>query len=166
MVCFVLLENNYSSHPNLRHYAWIQGPFNKNYLRSSFWNLWHELRYLPRSPAIRKTNQKPRSNSSLQMEAKDTSLRAHIHDRQSLEPFYPALKTCQKTFSKVRLGLLRINSLQATRFHRSTPYTLSTTSMTSEGEHNILTSFGLLTGTPFKSESGLLRIYSLRYLYP
>ena len=33
-------------------------------------------------------------------------------------------------------------------------------------EHNNLTFFGLLTGTTFKSESGLLKIYSLRYLYP
>ena len=50
---------------------------------------------------MRKTNQKPRTNSSLQVEAKDTSLRARIHDRQSLEPFYPALKTCQKHSPKL-----------------------------------------------------------------
>ena len=30
--------------------------------------------------AIQKTNQKPRTNSSLQVETKDTSLGAHIHD--------------------------------------------------------------------------------------
>ena len=116
--------------------------------------------------AIEKTNQKPRTNSSLQMATKDASLGAHIHDGQSLELLYPAFENLPKAFSKVRFGLLRIYSLQATRCHRSAPYTLSTTYMTSEGEHNILTSFGLPTGTPFKSESGLLRIYSLRYLYP
>ena len=92
-----------------------------------------------------------RTNSSLQVETKDTSLGTHIHDGQSSELF--------------GLGLLRIHSSQVTRCHRSTPYTLSTISMTSEGEHEILLSFGLLTGTPFMSESGLLRIYSLRYLY-
>ena len=106
--------------------------------------------------ATPKTNQKPRTNSSLQVETKNTSLGAHIHDGQSLEPSIQLLKTCQKHSPKLDLGLLRIYSLQATRCHRSTPYTLYTTSMTSEGEHNILTSFGLLTGTPFKSESGLL----------
>ena len=40
--------------------------------------------------AIQKTNQKPRINPSLQMETKDSSLGAHIHDGQSLEPLYPA----------------------------------------------------------------------------
>ena len=114
--------------------------------------------------ATPKPDQKPRTNSSLQVETKNTSLGAHTHDGQSLEPSIQLLKTCQKHAPKLDLGLLRIYSLQATRCHRSTPYTLYTTSMTSEGEHNILTSFGLLTGTPFKSESGLLRIYSLQCL--
>ena len=36
--------------------------------------------------ATPKTNQKPRPNSSLQVETKDTSLGAHIHDGPSLEP--------------------------------------------------------------------------------
>ena len=91
----------------------------------------------------------------------------HIFMMDNLQNFsIQLLKTCQKHSPKLDLGLLRIYSLQATRCHRSTPYTFSTTYMTFEGEHNILTSFGLLTGTPFKSESGLLRIYSLRYLYP
>ena len=99
---------------------------------------------------IQKTNQKPRINSSLQMETKDSSLGAHIQDGQPLEPLYPASETCQKHSPKLDLRLLRIYSLQATRCHRSTPYTLSTTYMTSEGEQYVLTSFGLLTGTPFK----------------
>ena len=53
--------------------------------------------------AIQKTNQKPRMNSSLQMETKDSSLGAHIHDGQLL---YPAFKTLTKAFSKVRVGVV------------------------------------------------------------
>ena len=53
---------------------------------------------------MRKTKQKPRTDSSLQMETKDTSLGAHIHDGQSLEPFHPAFENLPKTFSKVRFG--------------------------------------------------------------
>ena len=170
MVSFLLLKDYSTSNLHIRTSIIILGckdlSLKKLFFCSSYWNLWHELRYLRRALALRKTNQKPRTNSSLQVETKDTSLGAHIHDGQSLEPFYPAFESCQKHSPKLDLGLLRIYSLQATRCHRSTPYTLSTTSMTSEGEHIILTSFGLLTGTPFKSESGLLRIYSLRYLYP
>ena len=56
--------------------------------------------------AIRKTNQKLRTNSSLQVETKDTSLGAHIHDGQSLEPFHPAFENLPKAFSKVRFGLV------------------------------------------------------------
>ena len=48
--------------------------------------------------AIQKTNQKPKINSSLQMESKDSSLGAHIHDGQSLEPLYPAFETLTKAF--------------------------------------------------------------------
>ena len=59
------------------------------------------------------------------------------------------LKTCQKHSPKLDLGLLRIYSLQATTCHWSAPYMLPTTSMTSEGKHNILIPLGLLTGTPF-----------------
>ena len=54
--------------------------------------------------AIQKTNQKPRINSSLQMETKDTSLGAHFHDGQSLELLYPASENLPKAFSKVRFG--------------------------------------------------------------
>ena len=56
--------------------------------------------------AIRKTNQKPRINSSLQMKTKETSLGAHIHDGQSLEPLYPAFENLPKAFSKVRFGVV------------------------------------------------------------
>ena len=56
--------------------------------------------------AIQKTNQKPRMNSSLQMETKDSSLGAHIHDGQSLELLYPAFETLAKAFSKVRVGVV------------------------------------------------------------
>ena len=54
--------------------------------------------------AIQKTNQKPRTNSSLQVETKDTSLGAHFHDGQSLELFSPAFENLTKAFSKVRFG--------------------------------------------------------------
>ena len=53
--------------------------------------------------AIRKTNQKPRTNTSLQVETKDTSLGAQIQDGQSIEPLYPAFENLPKTFSKVRV---------------------------------------------------------------
>ena len=56
--------------------------------------------------AIQKTNQKPRMNSSLQMEIKGSSLGAHIHDGQSLELLYPAFETLTKAFSKVRVGVV------------------------------------------------------------
>ena len=56
--------------------------------------------------AIGKTNQKPRTNSSLQVETKDTSLGAQIHDGQSLEPLYPAFENLPKTISKVRFGVV------------------------------------------------------------
>ena len=56
--------------------------------------------------AIQKTNQEPRTNSSLQVETKDTSLGAHFHDGQSLELFYPAFENLPKAFSKVRFGVV------------------------------------------------------------
>ena len=56
--------------------------------------------------ATPKTNQKPRTNSLLQVETKDISLGAHIHDGQSLEPFYPAFENLPKAFSKVRFGVV------------------------------------------------------------
>ena len=56
--------------------------------------------------AMKKTNQKPRINSSLQVETKDTSLGAHIHDGQFLEPFYPPFENLPKAFSKVRFGVV------------------------------------------------------------
>ena len=45
----------------------------------------------------KKNNQKPRMNSSLQMETKDSSLGAHIHDGQSLELLYQAFETLTKS---------------------------------------------------------------------
>ena len=54
--------------------------------------------------AIQKTNQKPRTNSSLQVETKDTSLGAYFHDGHSLELFSPAFENLPKAFSKVRFG--------------------------------------------------------------
>ena len=56
--------------------------------------------------AIQKTNQKPRKNSSLQMETEDSSLGSHIHDRQSLERLYSAFENLPKAFSKVRFGVV------------------------------------------------------------
>ena len=56
--------------------------------------------------AMQKTNQKPRINSSLEMQTKDSSLGAHIHDGQSLEPLYPAFENLSKVFSKVRFGVV------------------------------------------------------------
>ena len=40
------------------------------------------------------------------METKDSSLGAHIHDVQTLEPLYPAFETLTKTFCKVRVGVV------------------------------------------------------------
>ena len=56
--------------------------------------------------ATPKTNQKSKANSSLQEKTKDISLGAHIHDGQSLEPFYPAFENLPKAFSKVRFGVV------------------------------------------------------------
>ena len=58
--------------------------------------------------AIQKTNQKPKINSSLQMETKDSSLGAHIHHGQPLEPLYPAFENLPKHSPKLDLRLLRI----------------------------------------------------------
>ena len=107
MVCFLLLRNNPTTNRHILTSVIMPG-YNvplKNYLRSSFWNPWRELRCIRRALAIRKTNQKPRTNSSLQVETKGTSLRAHIPDGQSLEPFYPAFENLPKRFSKVRFGV-------------------------------------------------------------
>ena len=49
---------------------------------------------------------KTRTNSSLQVEAKDTSLGTPIHDGQPLEPIYSAFENLPKTFSKVRFGVV------------------------------------------------------------
>ena len=47
-----------------------------------------------------------KTNSSLQVETKDTSLGAHIHDGHFLETFYLPFEKLPKAFSKVRFGVV------------------------------------------------------------
>ena len=62
----------------------------------------------------------------------------HISKMDNLQNLFIQLsKSWQNYTSKSDSGLLRFYSLHAKRCHRSTPYLLSPTSMTSEGEHKV-----------------------------
>ena len=97
----------------------------------------------------KKTNQKTGTNSSLLVETKHTLTATYIHDEQPLEPFYPTFMNLTETSPK-ECGLLRIYSLLITRCHRSTTYTLSSTSSTSEGEKNLNNISWITDGSPLQ----------------
>ena len=56
----------------------------------------------------KETNPKTKTNSSLRVETKDTSMGAHIHDGQSSEPFQPTFKILTILFFKIRFWVVEI----------------------------------------------------------
>ena len=94
---------------NHRQYTWIEKPANNNKIAVT-WDLSCELRDLRRlCPGhTKETNPKTRTNSLMQVETKDTSMGARIHNGKSSELFYPTSKFLTTLLFRVRFRVVEI----------------------------------------------------------